>query len=133
MGVLKRLLLDTNAYTRLLLGEERVLDAVGAAERVYLSVFVMGELLAGFRGGHKLEQNRRLLDSFLAKPTVVFLGATEETADLFGQVKNDLRQAGTPIPINDLWIAAHALETGSVLLTYDEHFDFITGLRLWNR
>ena len=93
----------------------------------------MGESLAGFRGGSKFEQNRRTLRDFLARPTVVFLGASAETSEVFGQLKDTLRKQGTPIPINDIWIAAHAVETGSVLVTYDDHFSRISGLRLWNR
>jgi len=124
-------LLDTNAYGRLLAGDALVLDAVAEAEQVHLSVFVMGELLAGFRGGTKSLQNRQILKAFLAKPTVAFLGASMETAEIFGQIKDGLRMAGTPIPINDVWIAAHAMETGSVLITYDGHFHRVPGLRLW--
>jgi tRNA(fMet)-specific endonuclease VapC len=61
------------------------------------------------------------------------LNATAETAEVFGQVKSSLRKSGTPLPINDVWIAAHALETGSVVVTYDVHFKSIPGLRLWER
>ena len=126
-------LLDTNAYGRLLVGDAEVLDAVAEAEQVYLSVFVMGELLMGFRGGGKYLENRRLSKAFLAKPTVAFLGASEETAEIFGQIKHDLRKAGTPIPLNDAWIAAHAMESGAVLISYDRHFSYVAGLRRWSR
>lgn len=68
---------------------------------------------------------------FLSKTTVIILEATQETADIFGTVKNSLKLAGTPIPINDVWIASHALETGSVIVTYDKHFDFVPGIRVW--
>ena len=128
---MRRVLLDTNAYACLLAGDTHVLDEVAEAEQVHLSVFVMGELLAGFRGGTKWAQNRQTLKAFLAKPTVSFLGASAETAEIFGQIKHGLRKAGTPLPIHDVWIAAHAMETGSVLVTYDEHFRAIPGLRLW--
>ncbi len=128
---MKGVLIDTNAYGRLLAGDGLVLDALAEAEHVHLSVFVMGELLAGFRGGSKSLQNRQTLKAFLAKPTVAFLGATTETAEIFGQIKDDLRKAGTPIPVNDVWIAAHAMETGSVLITYDGNFQRVPGLRLW--
>jgi tRNA(fMet)-specific endonuclease VapC len=60
------------------------------------------------------------------------LDVTKETADVFGQVKDQLQRAGTPIPMNDVWIAAQALETGSVVVTYDEHFKKVPGLRLWD-
>ena len=130
---MKRVLLDTNAYARLLGGDADILDEVAEAEQVNLSVFVMGELLAGFRGGPRLTQNRQMLKAFLAKPTVTFLEASAETAEIFGQIKDALRKAGAPIPINDVWIAAHAMETGSALVTYDGHFRGVPGLRLWTR
>jgi tRNA(fMet)-specific endonuclease VapC len=130
---MSRILLDTNAYARLLSGDVRVLGEIAAADTVNFSVFVAGELLAGFRGGSRFEQNKQTLKMFLAKPTVRFLDASAETADIFGQLKDDLRRAGTPIPIDDVWIAAHAMETGSVLVTYDDHFRRVPGLRMWHR
>ncbi|RKX61692.1 MAG: twitching motility protein PilT, partial [Thermodesulfobacteriota bacterium] len=62
---------------------------------------------------------------------VTILNASNETAEVFGMVKTSLRQAGTPIPINDAWIASHALEVGAVVVTYDKHFAMVPGLRLW--
>ena len=128
---MRHVLIDTNAYCSLLVGDEAVLDAIATAETLYMSVFVMGELLAGFRGGRKQQQNLRTLHTFLAKPTVSILDATQETAEVFGGIKHDLKKAGTPIPMNDVWIAAHAMETGSVLVSYDAHFEKVPGLRLW--
>jgi tRNA(fMet)-specific endonuclease VapC len=61
------------------------------------------------------------------------LNATSETAEIFGSLKNALRKAGTPLPINDVWIAAHGIETGSIIVTYDQHFRKILGIRLWDR
>ncbi|UCD81260.1 MAG: type II toxin-antitoxin system VapC family toxin [Desulfobacterales bacterium] len=128
---MKRIVLDTNAYTRLLAGEEKVLEVLGTAETVYMSIFVLGELDAGFAGGAKKRSNQDALNRFLRKPTVKILNATSETAKVFGMVKHELRIAGNPLPINDVWIAAHTLETGSTLITYDLHFKKIGGLRLW--
>jgi tRNA(fMet)-specific endonuclease VapC len=68
----------------------------------------------------------------LLKPTVKILNATSETAEVFGFVKSNLRMAGTPVPINDVWIAAHGIETGSTIITYDTHFKKIAGVRLWD-
>lgn len=128
---MKKILLDTNAYVSYLRGDDKVLDYLARAENVYMSVFVLGELFAGFKAGKKEKENRRILEKFLQKPTVSILEATVETADIFGLIMALLRQTGKPLPINDIWIAAHALETGSVLVTYDEHFRMIPGLRLW--
>ncbi len=129
---MKNIVIDTNAYTRLLTGEDDVLDVIGTAEIVYISIFVLGELYAGFAGGTKERGNKDALNSFLLKPSVKILNATAETAKIFGMVKQNLKKAGTPLPINDVWIAAHALETGSTLITYDRQFKKIAGLRRWD-
>jgi tRNA(fMet)-specific endonuclease VapC len=126
-----KILLDTNAYTRLLQGETAVLDVLGHADTVFMSVFVLGELYAGFKGGAREMENRTQLDGFLRRPTVRVLSATRETSDIFGTIKHRLRKAGTPIPVNDIWIAAHATESGSRLVTYDTHFSSVSGLLLW--
>ena len=129
---MKKILLDTNAYVRFLRGDERVLGYLAQADTVFMSVFVLGELLTGFRAGGKEKDNRRVLERFLLKSSVTVLDGTIDTADLFGLVMASLKKSGTPIPINDVWIAAHALETGSVLVTFDEHFTAVPGLRLWD-
>jgi len=128
----KKIIIDTNAYTRFLTGDEDVLDVIAAAETTYLSIFVLGELYAGFAGGTKESKNKDVLRQFLLKPTVKILNATSETAEVFGFVKSNLRMAGTPVPINDVWIAAHGIETGSTIITYDTHFKKIAGVRLWD-
>jgi len=127
---MKKILPDTNAMTRLFDGDERILSALAGAETVFLSVFVLGELYAGFKAGHKEKQNRDVIRRFLDKATV--LDATHETAEVYAQVKSALKKAGRPIPINDVWIAAQALETGAVLLTHDSHFQAVPGLRIWD-
>ena len=129
---MKKILLDTNACVRFLRGDEKVMTYLARADSVYMSVFVLGELYAGFKAGGKERKNRQILERFLLKPTVTVLEATMETADIFGLIMASLKKSGNPIPINDVWIAAHALETGSILLTYDGHFAAIPGLRLWD-
>lgn len=129
---MSKILLDTNCYTSYLSGDYDVLNVLADADIVFMSIFVLGELYAGFKGGNKERENITILNRFLAKPTVSALGASKETAEVFGMVKNSLKKAGTPIPINDVWIASHALETGSIVITYDKHFNLIPGLRLSN-
>lgn len=129
---MNNIVVDTNAYTRLLAGGKEVLDVIGSADIVYMPIFVMGELYAGFAGGTQKRGNKDALNRFLLKPTVKILNATSQTAEIFGMVKQNLKNAGTPIPINDVWIAAHALETGSTLITFDSHFKEIAGLRRWD-
>ena len=130
---MKKIILYTNAYTRLLAGDENVLDVVASTETVFMSIFVLGELHAGFVGGSKERENRNVLKRFLLRPSVKILNATFETAEVFGSIKNSLTLAGTPLPINDVWIAAHGIETGSIIITYDTHFKQVPGLRLWDR
>jgi tRNA(fMet)-specific endonuclease VapC len=129
---MKKILLDTNAYVRFLRGDEKVMAYLAQADSVYMSVFVLGELYAGFKAGGKERNNKQILERFLLKPTVTVPEATMETADVFGLIMASLRKSGNPIPVNDVWIAAHALETGSILVTYDDHFAVIPGLRLWD-
>ena len=126
-----RIVLDTNAYVALRRGDVRVLEAIGRAERVFLPVFVAGELLYGFKMGTQELLNRRELDSFMEEPEVRALQTTSETADVFAGVKARLREKGRPMPENDLWIAALCLETGSTLVSFDRHFNQVDGLRVW--
>lgn len=74
----------------------------------------------------------KVLEQFLAKPGVAVLEATQETAEYFGMIKAALKKTGRPIPLNDVWIAAHALETASILVTYDARFAAVPGLRTWD-
>lgn len=127
---MKKVLLDTNAYISYLGGDQDVLHILIDAETTFMSIFVLGELYAGFKGGRREKENIRILQAFLGKPSVVILNAGSETAEIFGMIKDSLKRAGTPIPINDVWIASHALETGAVMITYDKHFTVVPGLRL---
>lgn len=128
---MKKILLDTNAYTALFAKNKTVFDTVANSETVYMSVFVIGELISGFKGGKQARKNYNALVKFLKKPTVKTLHTTFETAEIFGHIKNILRKNGTPIPANDTWIAAHAIETGSSIVSFDKHFLKINGLLTW--
>jgi len=128
---MKNIVLDTNCYAAYRAGDNRALDVLASAETVWMSVIVLGELYAGFRGGTKMLENQQQLDLFLRKPTVRILDVGKESAEIFGEVKDLLKKSGTPLPINDVWIAAHTMESGSVLVSYDRHFKVIAGLRYW--
>jgi tRNA(fMet)-specific endonuclease VapC len=130
---MKSILLDTNALTALFQGDVDVLDIVAKTDCVYASAIVIGELEVGFRGGSRYADNLKVLERFLAKPSVDILPIGRETGECFGRVKQALKAKGTPIPINDIWLAAQCMETGAVLVTYDGHFDVVDGLRLWIR
>jgi tRNA(fMet)-specific endonuclease VapC len=121
-------LLDTNAYVELLKGDERVARLVRSSERLAFSMVVVGELSFGFRNGARYERNLAVLEEFLGEPWVDLCTVTRTTADRFGRLAAALRKAGTPIPTNDVWIAAHAFETGAELITLDRHFEHVRGL-----
>ena len=123
-----RVLLDTNAYSALMRGDEAVVRRVRRSERLYLSTIVVGELLYGFRCGSRYESNRQQLDEFLTSPYVDLLSVTLSTCERFSMVAAHLRAKGRPIPANDMWIAGHALEAGAELLSYDSHFGVIDNL-----
>jgi tRNA(fMet)-specific endonuclease VapC len=123
-------LLDTNAYVELLKGNAEVAALVRDAEQLVFSMVVVGELLFGFRNGNRYEKNHAVLDEFLSQPWVALQLVTRTTADRFGRIAAALRKSGTPIPTNDIWIAAHAFETGAELITFDHHFDQVRGLPL---
>jgi predicted nucleic acid-binding protein len=123
-----KLSLDTNVYTALFRGDKTIADYVKRADHVYISAVVAGELLSGFRNGSRYEANRRGLEDFLLSAYVSVLPVTLITADRFGRISASLRRKGRPIPSNDIWIAAHAMESGSELLSFDKHFDEVDGL-----
>ncbi|MCY4515233.1 MAG: type II toxin-antitoxin system VapC family toxin [Candidatus Tectomicrobia bacterium] len=89
---------------------------------------VVGELLYGFRGGSRLQRNVDELQAFLDSPYVKVPAMTFTTADRYARIAATLRARGLPIPSNDIWIAAHTMETGADLVSYDRHFDRIDGL-----
>jgi tRNA(fMet)-specific endonuclease VapC len=123
-----RLLLDTNVYVAWKRGDAVVARHVRGAERLYLSTVVAGELLFGFRHGSRYQRNRAELDAFVASPFVTLVPVTLETADRYGRIAAALRRRGTPVPTNDVWIAAHAFESGAELLSFDHHFELVDGL-----
>jgi tRNA(fMet)-specific endonuclease VapC len=123
-----KLLLDTNAYTALRLGRNAVTDQVQRSEKVLLSVIVAGELLFGFRHGSRYEENAAALRTFLEDPNVTVLPITWRTSEIFGRVSAALRKQGTPIPTNDIWLAAQAMEEDATLFSSDQHFARVEGL-----
>lgn len=123
-----KLCLDTCAYSRLGLQPEALLRCLDEAEAIFLSATVLGELFAGFGLGKHEKENREALQRFLDLPGVNCIAIDTAIADRYGIIIKQLRKQGTPIPTNDIWIAAAALETGARLVTYDSHFDCIPGL-----
>ena len=123
-----KVLLDTNAYVELRRGNPAIVEIVRAAEGIFFSAIVAGELLYGFQHGSRCQQNVKELQTFLEQSFVAFLEVNLVTADRFGRIASGLRKKGKPIPSNDIWIAAHALECGADLVSFDQHFEQIDGL-----
>ena len=114
---------------RLAGGEKAVVEVLAHAERICINSVVLGELLGGFAAGNREAKNRAELARLLDSPRVELLPVTAQTADSYALVHAGLRRKGQPIPTNNLWIAASALEHGAALLTGDAHFAHIDGLR----
>lgn len=123
-----RLVLDTSAYSHFRAGHLQVLEALARAERVLLPVTVLGELEAAFESGSRARENRRVLEDFLEEPFVDLLPITAAVARQYGRVFAALRRSGTPIPVNDIWIAATTIDCGGTLLTFDRDFARVAGL-----
>ena len=109
-------------------GHEQVAELVRRAEGVLLSAVVVGELLYGFRRGSYFERNVADLRSFLSSPYVSFVTVGQVTADRYSRIAASLRTKGRPIPTNDVWVAAHAMETGADLVSADGHFEYVDGI-----
>jgi len=123
-----RLVLDTSAYSRFRAGDARVHDLLSAAEIVLVPAVVLGELYGAFEFGSRGRENRVTLQEFLSEPFVRTVPISPDVARQYGRVYSALRRAGTPIPVNDMWIAATALDQGACVLTFDGDFKRVVGL-----
>jgi tRNA(fMet)-specific endonuclease VapC len=125
-----RVALDTNRYRDFCEGDEEIARLLEEAESVEIPFIVVGELRAGFALGKKGRQNEAVLQRFLTKPGVSVLYPSDVTTRLYAGLFRQLRQQGTPIPTNDLWIASLVLEHSLVLCSRDGHFREIPQLEI---
>ena len=126
-----RLALDTNTYADVCRGDEEAVALVARAEALFLPFIVLGELRAGFSLGARVRENERILQRFLAMPSVDILFPTEATAVNYASLFRQLRDEGTPVPTNDLWIAALVIEHRLTLYSRDRYFEQIPQLDRW--
>jgi predicted nucleic acid-binding protein len=126
----RRIALDTSAYSHLRGGDERVVEFVEHAAEVCLPVTVLGELEAAFRWGSRRKDNEARLREFLEAPFVSVLEVTVDVARRYGQLMAGLRQRGTPVGTNDIWIAAATMDAGAHLVTFDRDFEAMDSLDL---
>lgn len=118
----KKVILDTSAYSAFLRGNLEIKLSLQQADEIFLNPVIIGELLAGFILGRNEKKNRDILREFLASPRVKVFDIDEETSERYAVIINHLRTKGTPIPTNDLWIAASAMQYGLKVLTTDNHY-----------
>ncbi|MDE0037226.1 MAG: type II toxin-antitoxin system VapC family toxin [Gammaproteobacteria bacterium] len=123
-----KILLDSNAYSLWKRGQAHVAELIRSSGEVLMPIVVVGELLYGFRYGSRGEDNVRELHLFLGNSRVDVVATTMTTADRYARIASALRAKGRPIPTNDIWIAAHAMETGADLVSSDQHFAVVDGL-----
>lgn len=122
---MSRYCLDTSAYSRFQRGHERVVEILDAAEWVGVPTITLGELRTGFLLGSHPGRNEEELRGFLANPVVDALDVDDEVSRQYASIVADLRRSGTPLPTNDIWIAATAARVGALVLTFDRHFEQI--------
>jgi tRNA(fMet)-specific endonuclease VapC len=114
--------LDTSAYSRFRRGDAPVVEIISTARWVGLPAVVLGELRTGFLLGGQAARNEEELRRFLRHPLVEVLDVDDDAARIYAEIMVALRKAGTPIPTNDVWIAALAARDGATVLTCDQHF-----------
>ena len=132
MALSRRVVFDTSAYSHFRAGHAALHERLETAHEIILATTVLGELHAGFRGGSRFLDNEAALERFLEEPFVTVREIDAEVAARYGEVFAQLKRAGTPIPTNDIWIAAVALECGGHLLSFDDDFSRVAGLS-WTR
>jgi tRNA(fMet)-specific endonuclease VapC len=120
-----RVAIDTNRYVDLCKGVDETVALLEEAEAVMLPFVVIGELRAGFVHGRRQADNERTLRQFLLKDDVDVLFADDQTTHHYASVFRQLRKQGTPIPTNDMWLAALVLQHNLALHARDKHFDHL--------
>jgi len=124
------LLIDTNIYSHALRGDPEIIKTLQQTPQIGITAISIGELLSGFKAGNKEKTNREELKQFLDSPRVTLYSINEQTAEYYCLILDQLRTNGTPIPTNDIWIAAVAFQHGLPIYTKDQHFSRIKGLLL---
>ena len=117
-----KLSLDTSAYSHFKRGHAEVVDLLDSADWIGVTAVVLGELRAGFGLGKRRAANERELGRFLANPVVHVLVVDDEASQIYADIVVALRAAGTPIPTNDIWIAAVSAREAAMVVTFDGHF-----------
>ena len=120
---MSRYCLDTSAYSHFMRGDAEVVDLVDRADWIGIPAVVLGELRTGFLLGARPRDNESELQAFLDHPLVEIVPVDDDVSRHFAEIVVQLGSAGTPAPTNDVWIAATSARVGSLVLTYDRHFE----------
>lgn len=123
-----KIMLDTSAYVEFKRNALETVEIIVRAELLLFSPVVLGELMFGFRAGTRFKENMDDLNRFLEHEAVKLVQIGKITSDRFSRIAAQLKRQGTPIPTNDIWIAAQSMEHGAELITSDQHFERINGL-----
>ena len=123
-----KIMLDTSAYVGFKRNAVETVEIIVGAELILFSPVVLGELMFGFRNGTRFKENMEALNSFLEHEAVELVQIGKITSDRYSRIALQLKQQGSPIPTNDIWIAAQTMELGAELITSDQHFAKINGL-----
>jgi tRNA(fMet)-specific endonuclease VapC len=126
----KKILIDTNIYSYVMRGDPEAVGVLQQAQEIGICSISIGELLSGFKGGKRERKNWKELEEFLDVPRVIIYRIDENTAEFYADILNNLKKRGKPIPTNDIWIAAVALQHGFRLFSMDRHFAVVAGLLL---
>ena len=123
-----RIMLDTSAYVGFKRDAIEIVEFIVGAESILFSPIVLGELMFGFRNGTQYKKNIDDLNKFLQHEAVELAQIGDLNSDRYSRIAAQLKRQGTPIPTNDIWIAAQTIEHGAELITSDRHFEKIHGL-----
>ena len=121
------MILDTNGLSALADGDKKLEPVLQEVDELAIPVIVLGEYRYGIRQSRHRTRYERWLAELIAGCRVLVVD--EETARSYAEVRDDLKRSGRPIPGNDVWIAALARQHALPLLSRDQHFDFVPGLR----
>ena len=123
------MMLDTNAYSDWMRNGAWN-DVISEASAVSISAVSLGELFHGFRKGSRYKDNTAVLRGFLTRGNVELCLIDIAVAEVFGDFVDYLQRQGTPLPTNDIWIAASAYVRAAKLITRDKHFEKLPQVRV---
>jgi len=129
---MKKVLIDTNIYVAFKRNIDEITESFRHIDKIFLEITVIAELISGFKLGSKEKFNRKELEEFINSPRVNILNHDFNTAEFYGDIFRNLKNSGTPIPTNDIWISAVTMQHGLQLFTLDKHFAKVPGLLMYN-